>query len=91
MLCETIAVDPSSLFYFAHGSHGSHGFSYTRFFEHESHELNEYFIAHGSHGSHGFLTRDFLNTNRMNYTNILLHTDLTDHTDLVRGVALTGF
>ena len=22
------------------------------FFEHESHELNEYFIAHGSHGSH---------------------------------------
>ena len=24
-------------------------------FEHESHELNEYFIAHGSHGSHGSL------------------------------------
>ena len=23
--------------------------------EHESHELNEYFIAHGSHGSHGSL------------------------------------
>ena len=34
------------------------------FFEHESHELNEYFI---------------------------LHTDLTDHTDLVRSVALTVF
>ena len=49
MLCETIAVDPSSLFYF----------------------------AHGSHGSHGLLTRDFWNTNRTNYTNILLHTDLT--------------
>ena len=29
------------------------------FFEHESNELNEYFIAHGSHGSHGFLQRDF--------------------------------
>ena len=25
------------------------------FFEHESHELNEYFIAHESHGSHGSL------------------------------------
>ena len=30
-------------------------------FEHESHELNEYFIAHGSHGSHGsFCFRQFL-------------------------------
>ena len=28
-------------------------------FEHESHELNEYFIAHGSHGSHGSLQQDF--------------------------------
>ena len=46
-------------------------------FEHASHELNEKFIAHGSH-SHGFFTTRFLNTNRTNYTNILLHTDLTD-------------
>ena len=28
---------------------------YNEIFEHESHELNEYFIAHGSHGSHGSL------------------------------------
>ena len=32
--------------YFAHGSHGSHGFFYNEIFEHESHELHEYFIAH---------------------------------------------
>ena len=32
----------------------------------------------------------FLNTNRTNKTNLLLHTDLT-HTDLVRSVALTDF
>ena len=37
-----------------------------RDFEHESHELNEYFIAHGSHGSHGYFTTRFLNTNRTN-------------------------
>ena len=39
---------------------------YNEIFEHESHELNEYFIAHGSHGSHGFLfaalRSRFLNT-----------------------------
>ena len=51
-------------------------------FEHESHELNEFFIAHGSHGSHGSYTRIFLNTNNPNNTNIFWHTDLTDHTDL---------
>ena len=33
----------------------------SQIFEHESHELNEYFIAHGSH-SHGFFTTSFLNT-----------------------------
>ena len=33
----------------------------------------------------------FLNTNRTNRTNIFLYMDLTDHTDLVRSVALTGF
>ena len=32
--------------------------------------------------SHGSYTRIFLNTNRTNDTNFLLHTDLTDHTDL---------
>ena len=41
--------------------------------------------------SHGFFYTRFLNTNRTNKTNLLLHTDLTDHTDLVRSVALTGF
>ena len=55
--------------YFAHGSHGSHGFFYNEIFEHESHELHEYFIAHGSH-SHGFLfaalRSRFLNTNSTN-------------------------
>ena len=49
----------------------------TRDFEHESHELNEFFIAHGSHGSHGSYTRIFLNTNNPNNTNIFWHTDLT--------------
>ena len=29
-------------------------------FEHESHELNEYFIAHGSHGSADFLAYGLL-------------------------------
>ena len=63
---------------------------YTRFFEHESHELNEYFCTRISHTdlTHGFLfaalRSRFLNTNRTNYTNNLLHTDLTflKHTDL---------
>ena len=32
--------------------------------------------------SHGSYTR-FLNTNRTNDTNFLLHTDLTDHTDFL--------
>ena len=43
---------------------GTRDFLQRDYFEHESHEFNEYFI---------------------------LHTDLTDHTDLVRGLALTGF
>ena len=33
----------------------------------------------------------FLNTNNPNDTNIFWHTDRTDHTDFVRGGALTGF
>ena len=45
------------IFCFAHGSHTDlvRGGALT-VFEHESHELNEYFIAHGSHGSHGFFS-----------------------------------
>ena len=44
------------IFCFAHGYHTDlvRGGALT-VFEHESHELNEYFIAHGSHGSHGSL------------------------------------
>ncbi len=38
--------------------------------------------------SHGSYTRIFLNTNRTNDTNFLLHTDLTDHTDLLHGIFL---
>ena len=48
------------------------------FFEHESHELHEYFIEHESH-----LTACkrviFLNTNRTNYTNIFLNTRPTGY------------
>ena len=50
------------IFCFAHGYHTDlvRGGALT-VFEHESHELNEYFIAHGSHGSHGsFCFRQFL-------------------------------
>ena len=46
--------------------------------------FSKVYFAHGSHGSHGSFTTRFLNTNSMNYTNNLLHTDLTflKHTDL---------
>ena len=46
----------------------------TDFFEHESHELHEYFISTRINTDrHGF----FLNTNRTNNTNILLAHGLT--------------
>ena len=56
---------------------------------------NANIFAHGSHGSHEFLfaalRSRFLNTNLTNLTNILLHTDLTDHTDSCSQRCAHGF
>ena len=53
---------------------------------------NANIFAHGSHTDHGFLfaarRSRFLNTNRTNLTNILLHTDLTLTDFLAYGLLL---